>query len=80
MIILLNKTSEKINGRASDVRAILPYDKVCICTGAKPRRLLNSPHVVVLRDIDSVEELTEKLKSAKKVMVVGNGGIALELA
>jgi hypothetical protein len=42
--------------------------------------LLNSPHVVVLRDTDSVDELSEKLKSARKVMVVGNGGIALELA
>jgi hypothetical protein len=35
---------------------------------------------VVLRDVDSVEELAAKLKKAKKVMVVGNGGIALELA
>jgi pyruvate/2-oxoglutarate dehydrogenase complex dihydrolipoamide dehydrogenase (E3) component len=81
VIILLNKSNESIDERASDLQtAILPYDKVCICTGAKPRRLLNSPHVVVLRDIDSVQELSEKLKSAKKVMVVGNGGIALELA
>ena len=36
--------------------------------------------MVVLRDTDSVEELAGKIKNAKKVMVVGNGGIALELA
>ena len=58
----------------------VPYDKLCICTGAKPRRLLNSPHVVVLRDTDSVEKLAERLKTARRVVVVGNGGIALELA
>lgn len=58
----------------------LPYDKLCVATGARPRRLLNSPHVTVLRDTDSVEELAARLASARRVIVVGNGGIALELA
>ncbi|KAH7623760.1 putative Pyridine nucleotide-disulfide oxidoreductase domain-containing protein 1 [Nannochloris sp. 'desiccata'] len=80
-ILSTDDDNEKIDEIASDLQiSSLPYDKVCICTGAKPRRLLNSPHVVVLRDTDSVQELSDKLKSAKKVMVVGNGGIALELA
>jgi NADPH-dependent 2,4-dienoyl-CoA reductase/sulfur reductase-like enzyme len=58
----------------------LSYDKICICTGARPRRLLHSPHVVVLRDTDSVEELAARLATAQRAVVVGNGGIALELA
>ena len=58
----------------------MPYDKICICTGSKPRRLLNSPHALVLRDTDSVKQLAQKLESARKVVIVGNGGIALELA
>lgn len=36
--------------------------------------------MLVLRDQDSVEELSEKLRHARKVVLVGNGGIAMELA
>ena len=79
LTILLNNSTTNNNSALSETQ-VLPYDKLCICTGATPRRLLNSPHVVVLRDTDSVEDLKKKLKTAKKVMVVGNGGIALELA
>lgn len=58
----------------------LPYDKLCICTGARPKRLaVDSPHVVTLRDTESVEALRARLPAARRVMVVGNGGIALEL-
>lgn len=36
--------------------------------------------MLVLRDQDSVEELSAKLRHARKVVLVGNGGIAMELA
>ena len=39
-----------------------------------------SPHVLVLRDQDTVEDLSKRLQTAKRVVLVGNGGIALELA
>lgn len=58
----------------------LQYDKLCICTGARPRRLLQSKHVIVLRDTDSVASLASKVKNARSIIIVGNGGIALELA
>ena len=56
------------------------YDKLCICTGARPRRLLQSQHVTVLRDTDSVATLASKLRTARSIIIVGNGGIAMELA
>ena len=56
------------------------YDKVCICTGVKPQLLVrNHPNIIGIRDVSSVHKLTEKLSVAKKVAVVGNGGIALEI-
>lgn len=58
----------------------ITYDKLCICTGARPRRLLNSPYVLVLRDTDSVGTLASQMLDARRVIIVGNGGIALELA
>lgn len=38
------------------------------------------PLVLVLRDEDTVEALAVRIKAARRVVLVGNGGIALELA
>ncbi|KAK9845833.1 hypothetical protein WJX81_003814 [Elliptochloris bilobata] len=58
----------------------LPYDRLCLCVGATPRRLAEGPNVLVLRDCDSVASLAARLNTARQVALVGNGGIALELA
>lgn len=42
--------------------------------------ILDHPNVIGLRDMDTVEYLINRLKNkVKKVAIVGNGGIALEL-
>ncbi|ORZ30418.1 hypothetical protein BCR44DRAFT_1444874 [Catenaria anguillulae PL171] len=56
-----------------------PYDKLCLATGARPKVIVDHPHVIGIRDIESVDELCARLSRARRVMVVGNGGIALEL-
>ena len=35
--------------------------------------------VLTLRDTDSVATLAQRLRGARRIMVVGNGGIAMEL-
>jgi len=40
----------------------------------------NSPHVVVLRDQGTIEALAHRLPGKRRVVLVGNGGIALEVA
>ena len=60
----------------------LNYDKLCVCSGAVPRSIIpNHPNVIRLRDMESVDDLLKRLSSAsaRRVAVVGNGGIALEL-
>ena len=57
----------------------IPYDRLCLCTGARPKLIANHPNVIGLRDQHSVEELLGRLRTAGRVAVVGNGGIALEL-
>ncbi|XP_056281370.1 pyridine nucleotide-disulfide oxidoreductase domain-containing protein 1 [Pseudoliparis swirei] len=59
---------------------VFGYEKLCICGGGRPK-LLNwdSPHVLGIRDTDSAQDLQKKLSRAKRIVVVGNGGIALEL-
>ncbi len=42
--------------------------------------IADSPHVLVLRDRDTVDSLAQRLQHARRIAVVGNGGIAMELA
>ncbi|KAK9800326.1 hypothetical protein WJX73_002466 [Symbiochloris irregularis] len=58
----------------------VPYDRLCICTGASPKVVADSKHVLVLRDRDTVSDLQARLPSARRTVLIGNGGIALELA
>ncbi|EFJ51949.1 hypothetical protein VOLCADRAFT_116157 [Volvox carteri f. nagariensis] len=62
----------------------LRYDKLCLCTGARPKELdvpgSDHPAVLTLRDTDSVQELTRRLRGCRRVVLAGNGGIAMELA
>lgn len=73
----LNTTShtvETVDGR------IFGYEKLCICSGGRPKLLIqDNPHVLGIRDTDSAQEFQRRLSSAKRIVVVGNGGIALEL-
>ena len=55
------------------------YDKVCICTGAVPSTIGNNPYILSLRDTDNAKDFKKKLSTAKKIIIIGNGGIALEL-
>ncbi|KAH8409899.1 hypothetical protein KR009_000590 [Drosophila setifemur] len=62
---------------------VVKYRYLCLCTGGAPK-LFNSDRVesriIGIRDTDSVLELQRKLLTAKDVMILGNGGIASELA
>lgn len=42
--------------------------------------IADSPHVLVIRDRDTVDSLAQRLQHARRLAVVGNGGIAMELA
>ncbi|CAB1414454.1 unnamed protein product [Pleuronectes platessa] len=59
---------------------VFGYEKLCICSGGRPKLLTQeNPHVLGIRDTDSAQELQKRLSNAKRIVVVGNGGIALEL-
>ncbi|KAM6214676.1 pyridine nucleotide-disulfide oxidoreductase domain-containing protein 1 [Rhynchocyon petersi] len=58
----------------------LVYNKLCLCAGAKPKLICEgNPYVLGIRDTDSAQEFQKHLTKAKRIMIVGNGGIALEL-
>ncbi|XP_063886870.1 pyridine nucleotide-disulfide oxidoreductase domain-containing protein 1-like [Scylla paramamosain] len=56
------------------------YQKLCVCTGATPKVLAErGPHVVWLRDTESAQQFQTRIKDARRIMIVGNGGIATEM-
>ena len=59
---------------------IVKYQKLCLCNGARPKLISpENPNVLGIRDTESVKQFQEKLKNARRVAVIGNGGIATEL-
>jgi len=68
-----SQTIATVSGR------VYPYDRLCLALGARPKLIADHPNVIGIRDVESVKELCSRLTTAKRVMVVGNGGIALEL-
>uniref|UniRef100_A0A8D8V2V9 Pyridine nucleotide-disulfide oxidoreductase domain-containing protein 1 n=3 Tax=Cacopsylla melanoneura TaxID=428564 RepID=A0A8D8V2V9_9HEMI len=80
-VIIDNVTAidPRVNSVLTETGKKIMYNKLCLCTGASPRKIWYSPHVITIRDTDSVETLQEKLKTVKKIVVIGNGGIATEL-
>ncbi len=55
------------------------YNKLCICSGASPKLIENSEYIIGIRDTETVSTLQHKLRGARQIMIVGNGGIATEL-
>lgn len=56
------------------------YKKLCICTGAVPKVIAeDSPYVVWIRDTESVCQFQARMKGARRILIVGNGGIATEM-
>ncbi len=50
-----------------------------VYTKMEVQAIADSPHVLVLRDRDTVDSLAQRLQHARRIAVVGNGGIAMEL-
>jgi len=58
----------------------IKYEKICICAGGSPKSIAEeNPFVLGIRDTESVKEFQTRLKDARRIIIVGNGGIATEL-
>ncbi|KAL1490475.1 hypothetical protein ABEB36_013163 [Hypothenemus hampei] len=61
----------------------IKYSYLCLCMGAEPKLIPQykqfPDRILGIRDTDSVEAFLNKLKNCRKLVVVGNGGIASEI-
>ena len=61
------------------------YEKLCLCHGARPKLIAPivksnvSKYILGIRDTESVATFQDKLKTSKRICIVGNGGIATEM-
>ncbi|KAF7266288.1 hypothetical protein GWI33_020320 [Rhynchophorus ferrugineus] len=59
------------------------FSYLCLCIGAEPKLISEyskfPEYIVGIRDTDSVQAFITKLNKCKKVVIVGNGGIASEI-
>lgn len=65
-------------------KSIIKYQKLCICSGAKPKiiRVDNEKcksFIKCIRDTNTAKDFQFQLVNSKKILLVGNGGIATEL-
>ncbi|XP_055858422.1 pyridine nucleotide-disulfide oxidoreductase domain-containing protein 1 [Episyrphus balteatus] len=59
----------------------ISYKLLCLCTGARPKLIENqNKYVIGIRDTDSILDFQKRIKSSRRLVLVGNGGIASEIA
>ncbi|XP_026765216.2 pyridine nucleotide-disulfide oxidoreductase domain-containing protein 1 [Galleria mellonella] len=66
----------------TDQGTIVQYNVICICTGGIPKLISNAnkcKRILGIRDTESVQEFQNKLKLGRRMLIVGNGGIASEI-
>lgn len=75
--VTINSTNHLLTTASGTV---IKYKKLCLCSGASPKIIADRNELVIgIRDTDSANVLQNKLKTARRVVVIGNGGIATEL-
>lgn len=62
----------------------IKYEFLCLCTGARPKlidqvNVDNRKYILGLRDTESVIEFEKRIQNSRKIVIVGNGGIAADL-
>ncbi|KAL6267375.1 hypothetical protein P5V15_000450 [Pogonomyrmex californicus] len=84
MLQVIHDTAVKIDTAKKLIETgsgkVISFKMLCLCTGAKPKLIAEKNDFVIgIRDTESVLQFSHKLKNAKRVIIVGNGGIATEI-
>lgn len=61
----------------------IKYELICLATGASPKLIQHQDcedFILGIRDTESVKEFQKRIQKSKKLLLVGNGGIASEIA
>ena len=86
--LILNTQAKSIDPKKKRVfmatGEFIPYEKLLIATGGRPRKLEIEGHLLksihYLRTIDDVDSIREEMKDRETMVIVGGGYIGLEVA
>nr|WP_314085666.1 FAD-dependent oxidoreductase [uncultured Shinella sp.] len=85
--LLLGRTVSEIDRAAKRVvlgdGTVVPYDRLLLATGARPRTLPGAAHggrILALRSYDDAARIREHLVEGSHIAILGGGFIGLELA
>lgn len=64
--------------------SVIKYEKLCICSGGTPKvipteDIETSNYIKCIRDTETAKSFQAILSTSKRILIVGNGGIATEL-
>lgn len=81
---LLEINSQERILRTAEQNYLIKYEYLCICTGAQPKIVdeideTNQKYILGIRDTESVCDFEKRIQNSRKIIIVGNGGIASEL-
>lgn len=81
---LLEVDTRKRIIKTAHQKYLIQYDYLCLCTGARPKLIdqlddSNANYIIGIRDTESVCEFEKRVQNSRKILIVGNGGIASEL-
>nr|CAH8847390.1 unnamed protein product [Trichobilharzia regenti] len=81
ILLKLDPFGHVIYLQKSGINNPISYGKLCLTTGGVPRLIdPKHPYVIGLRDTESIETFQNRLQGTRRLMLVGNGGIATEIA
>lgn len=78
-MVSINSSTKTV---ATEKGSHIKYKLLCLCTGARPKLIdeaANNPLVIGIRDTESVLDFQKRIKNSKRIVIVGNGGIASEI-
>lgn len=78
-LVSINSVSNEIE---TEQNLKISYKYLCLCTGARPKLIRqaekNGDYVIGIRDTESVLQFQQRIKNSKRIVIIGNGGIASE--
>ncbi|XP_054014382.1 pyridine nucleotide-disulfide oxidoreductase domain-containing protein 1 [Hylaeus anthracinus] len=76
-VIKINVPNKQVLTKSGKV---INYKMLCLCNGARPKLIAeHNEFILGIRDTESVVQFSKKIQNSKRIIVVGNGGIATEI-
>lgn len=82
-VVKIHRERKVITVRSEKGEEEIPYDKLLLAPGAKPIRPplkgIEDPRIMTLRNLQDMDNIKERIKARREILVIGAGFIGLEM-